>query len=904
MLVELLPFIVSGIVSGAIYGLAGTGLVLTYKSSGIFNFGHGAIATVAAYVFYSLHEQKGLHWIIALVVAVGVVGPIVGLLMERVAAQLAPQRIALQIVGTVGIVLAVQGFASLIYGSPTIRMLSWIPGGLTTFHLGGTIVTWGQVTILVIALVAVGALYAMFRFSRTGLAMRAVVDDPDLLAMQGTDPQRVRRIAWIVGSTFTALSGVLVAPLIGLDSIGLTFLVVQAFGAAAVGAFSSIPLTFAGGIGIGIASDVTKRYVLDVPWLSGLPAALPFIVLFVTLLILPRGRLVPPSRPEKRPPPQYRTTGRLRLGVGIVVVLVLALIPQVVSPTVLPYWLAALVGAIMLLSLGLLVRTSGQVSLAHAALAAIGAVAFSQFHVELGLPWVLSLLLGALVVVPVGAIVALPAIRLSGLFLALATLGFGILVQQLLYSQPYMFTSLAQGRRMPRPEFASTIPRFYYVVLVVLVFVAILVVLIQGSRLGRLLQGMSDSPRAVTAMGLSTTTAKLIVFCISAFIAGLAGALFGVARLFAVGADPFFQPFASLQLLAQLALAPFGEPWYALIALTSVIPGYAAGEHTTEVLTILFGVFSLLVAMQGGTPPMPQQLREILDKIGGRARRRPVGPVPAIAIAGSVASGGGLSVHDLTVRFGGLTAVQGLSFNAPLGQITGMIGPNGAGKTTTFDACSGLNKRFDGRVRLHDQDITSLSPGARGRRGLGRTFQRMELCETLTVTQNVVLGRECGQAGADPLTQLAATPAQWKAAEAAAWSAMELCGVTDLADLQAGVLSTGQRRLVELARCLAGSFDVLLLDEPSSGLDHDETARFGEILMQVVAERGVGVLLVEHDMGLVMGICSNIYVLDFGRLLFHGTPPEVAASPVVRAAYLGSEELVDMVDLVDVEEST
>jgi ABC-type branched-subunit amino acid transport system ATPase component len=133
---------------------------------------------------------------------------------------------------------------------------------------------------------------------------------------------------------------------------------------------------------------------------------------------------------------------------------------------------------------------------------------------------------------------------------------------------------------------------------------------------------------------------------------------------------------------------------------------------------------------------------------------------------------------------------------------------------------------------------------------------------------------------------------------------MDLCGVSDLAQLQAGVLSTGQRRLVELARCLAGSFDVLLLDEPSSGLDHDETARFGEILVQVVAERGVGVLLVEHDMGLVMGICSNIYVLDFGRLLFQGTPPEVAASPVVRAAYLGSEELVDLVDLVGEPEPT
>jgi ABC-type branched-subunit amino acid transport system ATPase component len=265
-----------------------------------------------------------------------------------------------------------------------------------------------------------------------------------------------------------------------------------------------------------------------------------------------------------------------------------------------------------------------------------------------------------------------------------------------------------------------------------------------------------------------------------------------------------------------------------------------------------------------------------------------------LASAPATAAGRGVAVRDLTVRFGGLTAVEGLSFDAPLGRITGMIGPNGAGKTTTFDACSGLNRRFDGRVQLHDRDVTAMAPAARGRSGLGRTFQRMELCESLTVTQNVVLGGECAQAGAGPLTQLAARPAQWRAAQAAAWSAMELCGITDLADVQAGSLSTGQRRLVELARCLAGPFDVLLLDEPSSGLDHDETARLGEIIERVVADRGVGVLLVEHDMGLVMRICSDIYVLDFGRLLFHGSPAAVAASPVVRAAYLGSEDLVDI----------
>lgn len=249
----------------------------------------------------------------------------------------------------------------------------------------------------------------------------------------------------------------------------------------------------------------------------------------------------------------------------------------------------------------------------------------------------------------------------------------------------------------------------------------------------------------------------------------------------------------------------------------------------------------------------------------------------------------GLRVRDLTVRFGGNTAVNATTFEAPQGQITGLIGPNGAGKTTTFNACSGLLRPSSGTVHLFGRDITRSSSAARAQLGLGRTFQRMELFDALTVEQNIALGLEARLAGSHPIKQLVTSRAERKLVRQTSEEVLELCGLTGLRREPAGSLSTGQRRLVDLGRVLAGGFSLLLLDEPSSGLDTAETERFGEIVMGVVARRGVGVLLVEHDMALVMSVCDYLYVLDFGEMIFEGTPVEVRASDQVRAAYLGSE---------------
>jgi ABC-type branched-subunit amino acid transport system ATPase component len=263
-----------------------------------------------------------------------------------------------------------------------------------------------------------------------------------------------------------------------------------------------------------------------------------------------------------------------------------------------------------------------------------------------------------------------------------------------------------------------------------------------------------------------------------------------------------------------------------------------------------------------------------------------------LEFTGPVRAGGDapdLEVRNLTVRFGGLVAVSDVNLVARGGAITGLIGPNGAGKTTTFNACTGIVTPTAGTVCLGGQDLRHHSPSWRARLGLGRTFQRMELFETMDVRDNVALGREALLAGTRLTGRLFGLRHEREECLAAAERALDRCGIGHLASHIAGDLSTGQRRLVELARVLASGFRFLLRDEPSSGLDVGETEGFAGILRSVLDEEGIGILLVEHDMALVRAVCSYIYVLDFGQLIYEGAAAAVLSSAAVKAAYLGSE---------------
>ena len=250
----------------------------------------------------------------------------------------------------------------------------------------------------------------------------------------------------------------------------------------------------------------------------------------------------------------------------------------------------------------------------------------------------------------------------------------------------------------------------------------------------------------------------------------------------------------------------------------------------------------------------------------------------------------GIESVGISVTYGGVLAVDGVSLVAAQGRITGLIGPNGAGKTSLFNAMNGLLRPAGGFVVVGGERVGGGWSRGRVFRELGRTFQVPQICDGLTVLENVGIGLEARLCGWNPLRQFVLGAGGRLRVSRAVGEALALCSIEGIAGVSASVLTSGQRRLVELARVLAAGTSMLLLDEPSSGLDEEETAALGALLSRVVKERGIGVLLVEHDMGLVMEICEHIYVLNYGQLIFEGSPAQTRASELVREAYLGIED--------------
>lgn len=601
---DYLPFIVLGITSGSIYALAAMGLVVTYTTSGVFNFAHGTVAMVSAYAYYSLTVTWELPAWLALLIIVFGLGPAIGVIVDKALfRRLQGAGSAAYVVVSIGLLVALQGLVIIMYGPTSKPVPRIFPDKVV--DLGQVNVGYDQVAITAIAALAGLGLALFFKRTQLGLDMRAVVDDPQLAELTGANASRTTNLAWMLGTSFASLAGVLLAPTLGADATVLTLLVVQAFGSAALGRLVSLPIAYAGAIGLGVLGQLSikwvSEYTPDQTWLAGVPQSLPFIALFSVLVLSKKGsfkeltKSVAPRSTSQTLAPGSR---RFPAAVLALIVLVALAVPSLATDSRTTTATTALAMLIMFCSLSLLLGLSRQISLCHAVFVALGGTTLAHLQGS-GVPFLPALLISGLVVVPIAGLLAIPAIRLSGLFLALATFGFGVLFQNLLFSTSMVFGTSGQ-LSIDRPTvFGNTLDRtneFYFFVLVVAVLSVAAIETVRATRLGRLLRATADSNVAVETLGINTTAARTVVFCTSGFFAAVAGGLLS-AQVSSVSTSSFtfFQSLIWVAVLVAAGASTLGGAALATVMLVA-IPAFFTDAEVINYQTMFFGIGAILLA--------------------------------------------------------------------------------------------------------------------------------------------------------------------------------------------------------------------------------------------------------------------------------------------------------------------
>lgn len=541
---DLLSFTIVGLFTGAAYAIAASGLVLVYATTKVFNLAHGAIGMVMSFVFWQLSVAGGLQRWVALLVVVLLIAPAFGLLVERVLMRgLGAAPVSVSLVVTAGLFVGLVGLAQTVW-PPDARVVEpfFAPREV---QLGELLVSYHQLLTMALAIVVAASLYVLLERTRIGMAMRACVDDPVLLGLYGGSPVRASQVSWALGCSLSALAGILLIPMLSLDYFQLTFLVINAYTAAVLGRLRNLPLTFAGALLLGVLQAYLVGYLPTSDLFISLRTVIPTLLLFVLLVCLPPVRLRL-GQIRGVPAPPVASLGRSVLA-GVVLVLVVALASRQMSDSTILQVGTGLVFAMIMLSLVLLTGYSGHVSLAQLSFAGIGALMVARL--DSSSIWALAL--AVLVAAAVGGLVALPVMRLTGLYLALATFAFGQLMDRLVFQSEKFGFGQSNGLTAPRPGIFGTgigADRAYLIMLAaVFALLGIGLLALRRGRYGRLLIALRDSPAACDTLGLNPRRFTLFLFMASAGIAGLAGVLWAGLRQGAGSTD--FQVMASLPLL-------------------------------------------------------------------------------------------------------------------------------------------------------------------------------------------------------------------------------------------------------------------------------------------------------------------------------------------------------------------
>lgn len=537
---DLLSFTVIGLFTGAAYAIAASGLVLVYATTRVFNLAHGAIGMVMAFAFWQLSVSAGVLPWVALLLVVGVLAPLTGLIIERLLMRgLGTAPVSVSLVVTVGLFVALIGLAQTVWPPEARLVEEFFP--FHSVQVFGVTVSYHQLLTMGMAVLVAVGLSVLLERTRAGLAMRAAVDDPGLLALYGGRPNQVSRVSWALGTALGALAGILLTPSLTLDYYQLTLLVINAYAAAVLGRLRSLPLTFAGAIVLGLGQAYAVGYLPTTELYLGLRAVVPVVMLFAVLVVLPAGRLRPgPLRsvPSPAVPSLVKSAAFGAALVGAVV-----LVSFVLSDANVLVLGAGLGYAILMLSLVVLTGYGGHVSLAQLSFAGVGAVTVARLGNSS--PWALAA--AVLVAALAGVVVALPVARLTGLYLALATFAFGVFVDKMVFQSDRFGFGVNNGLPVSR-VFSVESDRGYLALLaVVFVALAVGVLGLRRGRFGRRLLALRDSPAGASTLGLDPHLARLLLFAGSAGLAGLGGALLGGLEQTAGATD--FQVMSSLPLL-------------------------------------------------------------------------------------------------------------------------------------------------------------------------------------------------------------------------------------------------------------------------------------------------------------------------------------------------------------------
>ena len=938
---KLLTLAMSGLITGAIYSLIAAGVTLSYAATGIFNFAYGAIAYVSAVTYFQLNTGRGWSVLPAALVTLLIVAPTIGVLLDAlVFRRLVHASPAARVVAPVGLMIAlpaaaryvidalVEWFGVVLVKSDQLNSVGFPSGvGPVPRHEwklpGGATLDSNQLALLIVAAVCAVGLWVLMRRMHSGLRMRAVVDSGTLARLRGVDARRTSRTAWVIGCTLAGLAGVFGAPILGSLNPN-SYITVQfvASAAAVLGGLRNIPLAAIGGLLLGVAQNLVFGYASFAADIKGFNTAVPFVLLLAGLVVMNRDRRR--SGGTASEDGEATSLGRIafpKAFTATVSLLFLGWLFLVASD----YWVSVsitgLALAIVLLSFVVVTGLGGMVSLAQATFVTAAGLMTGLLVDGQGWPFLVAAAFGVLFAVVLGAIVAVPALRLGGLPLALATLALAFVGDSILFQWDPLRNEQTGWTLSPPvlgPIDLADRKVFATVLIVLIVICAAFIRNLERSASGRAIMAVRGSAVAASTSGHEPARVKLTVFAASAGIAGLGGVMLATANRSATNTS--FPATVGLLWLAQVVLFGVRRPGTAVAAGISAalfpellrsgihwptwVPTWLNwdGTRSVEISAILFGLGAVAVAQ---TPDGFLSVWALGFR--RRARRRAAagasaGSAPAIAsdaatthaahrdrrpeddaspgVAAPVtptteSDDAALVVRGLVAGYGDIEVLHGIDLTLQSGGVNVLLGPNGSGKTTLARALAGLIPVEHGIVMMSGADLLPLPDHRRYRVGLVLVPQDRGVFPGLTVDENLRLTlRE-------------------RSERAAAWERFPVLG--ERVHTPAGSLSGGEQQQLALATVAVRAPTVVIVDEPTLGLAPQVAATVLQIVQELAAG-GSTVLLIEEKPQAVIEIADRVALLSLGQIVWEGDPTELDPS-ALEDVYLGRASDMESTDV-------